>query len=113
MFQLACEHAQVPEELTLMGDISRRSSLPVMFNLSQFDGSPDLWKTVEEKLTAVNQEPGTWVGAPGSGSRDWSGHGLAWHGASILPSSHRGCKSCIRVGNTNGPACKTRNSGSA
>ena len=78
VFQLACEHAQVPDELTLMGDISRRFNLPVMFNLSQFDGSPELWKTVEEKLTQVNQEPGTWVRAQVAGRA--IGVVMAWRG---------------------------------
>jgi len=78
VFQLACEHANVPEELDWMGELSRQFDLPVMFNFSQFDQGPTLWKTVEKKLEEVNETPGTWVRGQVAGRA--IGVVMAWRG---------------------------------
>ena len=58
VFQMACEHADVPAELQLMQELSQRYELPVMFNLSQFDASPNLWRDVLGQLDGINSGPG-------------------------------------------------------
>ena len=56
VFQVACEHADVPEEIRWMGDLSRTYDLPVMFNLSQIDQAPNLWRKGFETLkNEINQ----------------------------------------------------------
>jgi N-acyl-D-amino-acid deacylase len=44
VFQLATDHHRVPEELAWMRALSLEIGRPVMFNLSQFDQAPELWK---------------------------------------------------------------------
>lgn len=57
VFQFACEHKDVPQELEIMRAISTDFGLPVMFNLSQFDQAPELWRDVETRLEAINAGP--------------------------------------------------------
>ena len=78
VFQLACEHSEVPSELDWMGEISRKFDLPVMFNFSQYDASPDLWREVHAKLEAIHEEPGTWVRGQVAGRA--IGVVMAWRG---------------------------------
>ena len=56
LFQVACEHAEVPAELEWMGQLSKEFDLDVMFNLSQVDQAPDLWRVGFEKLAQLNRE---------------------------------------------------------
>ncbi len=56
LFQVACEHSEVPLELDWMARMSRELDLKVMFNLSQIDQSPDLWRTGYEKLVRLNEQ---------------------------------------------------------
>jgi N-acyl-D-aspartate/D-glutamate deacylase len=57
VFQMACEHSDVPTELSMMQTLSETYGLPVMFNLSQFDQSPELWRDVMGQLAAINEGP--------------------------------------------------------
>ena len=57
VFQLAVEHSNVPAELAMMQRISEEHSLPVMFNLSQFDQAPNLWREVMDRLPIINEGP--------------------------------------------------------
>ena len=57
VFQFACEHKDVPQELEIMRAISTDFGLPVMFNLSQFDQAPELWRDVETRLEEINAGP--------------------------------------------------------
>ena len=44
VFQVASEHARVPEEIAWMRRLALETGLPVTFNLSQVDQAPDLWR---------------------------------------------------------------------
>ncbi len=50
VFQLATDHASVPAELEWMEQLSLRTGAPVMFNLSQIDQAPELWKVGLQRL---------------------------------------------------------------
>ena len=50
IFQLAADHLSVPEELDWMGALSLEMNRPVMFNLSQTDQAPHLWRDLITKL---------------------------------------------------------------
>ncbi len=56
VFQLAAEHTDVPKEMAWMREIARRTGRPVMFNLSQTDQAPSLWREVLEQLDEVRRE---------------------------------------------------------
>ena len=62
VFQLACEHSEVPAELDWMRHISETYDLPVMFNLSQFDQGPEVWREVLGRLETINRGPAHVVG---------------------------------------------------
>jgi N-acyl-D-amino-acid deacylase len=53
VYQLACEHGNVPQELPWMAELAKEIGRPVSFNLSQFDFAPDLWSKVLNQLEAV------------------------------------------------------------
>ncbi|MEC8022342.1 MAG: amidohydrolase family protein, partial [Myxococcota bacterium] len=55
IFQLAADHLSVPEEIDWMSELSRNMRRPVMFNLSQTDQAPDLWRTLIRKLEEVHE----------------------------------------------------------
>ena len=44
VFQLAADHEHVPDEITWMRALAAETGRPVMFNLSQVDQAPDLWR---------------------------------------------------------------------
>jgi N-acyl-D-amino-acid deacylase len=50
VFQLATDHIKVPDELSWMKKIAIQTQRPVIFNLSQIDQAPDLWKQVINRL---------------------------------------------------------------
>ena len=50
VFQGAVEHLKVPEELEWMRVLADEIQRPVMFNLSQIDWAPDLWKGLVQQL---------------------------------------------------------------
>jgi N-acyl-D-aspartate/D-glutamate deacylase len=50
VFQLAAEHLRVPEEFEWMKALSQEIGRPVLFNLSQTDHAPALWKDLVEML---------------------------------------------------------------
>ncbi|MGB0648016.1 MAG: N-acyl-D-amino-acid deacylase family protein, partial [Bradymonadia bacterium] len=54
IFQVACEHGDVPSEIDWMSRMSKEIGLDVMFNLSQVDQAPNLWRAVMQKLEAAN-----------------------------------------------------------
>jgi N-acyl-D-aspartate/D-glutamate deacylase len=57
VFQLACEHKDVPAELLWMEELARETGRPVMFNLSQFDQEPALWREVLDALEGMKDAP--------------------------------------------------------
>jgi len=50
VFECASEHLEVPEEFLWMRDMAEQTGRPVVFNLSQIDQSPTLWKQLLEML---------------------------------------------------------------
>jgi N-acyl-D-aspartate/D-glutamate deacylase len=50
VYQLACEHSEVPAEMDWMEELARKIKRPVSFNLSQFDQAPQLWRDVASRL---------------------------------------------------------------
>ena len=54
VFQVACEHSRVPEELAWMEEVALKTGRPVTFNLSQFDQAPELWREVVAGLEAAS-----------------------------------------------------------
>jgi N-acyl-D-aspartate/D-glutamate deacylase len=50
VFQLAADHARVPEELQWVEELAQETGRTVMFNLSQFDQAPGLWRESVEIL---------------------------------------------------------------
>ena len=54
IFQVACDHTKVPQDLDWMSALSRELDLEVMFNLSQIDQAPGLWREGLAKLEAAN-----------------------------------------------------------
>ena len=54
IFQVACDHTKVPQDLDWMSALSRELELEVMFNLSQIDQAPGLWREGLAKLEAAN-----------------------------------------------------------
>jgi N-acyl-D-aspartate/D-glutamate deacylase len=56
VFQLAAEHHEVPSELKWVRRMATELKIPVMFNLSQFDQAPELWKVAQQELNAMNAD---------------------------------------------------------
>ena len=56
VFQLAAQHEDVPKELEWMKKLAREYGTPVMFNLSQIDSSPDLWRESARILDEIHAE---------------------------------------------------------
>ena len=52
VFQMAVEHGKVLEELEWIVPLARETGQPVVFNLSQSDGAPDVWR---EAVTALDE----------------------------------------------------------
>jgi len=50
VFQIAGEHASMPEELDWIEALAHEIGRPVTFNLSQIDQSPELWRKLIERL---------------------------------------------------------------
>ncbi|HMV67005.1 MAG TPA: amidohydrolase family protein [Myxococcota bacterium] len=44
VFEIADEHGHVPADLDWLAGIARRTGRPVVFNLSQIDAAPELWR---------------------------------------------------------------------
>jgi len=56
VYQVAPEHANVPGEMELYRALAQESGRPVMFNLSQFDQQPTLWKKGLEMLESARAD---------------------------------------------------------
>ncbi len=56
VFQVASDHARVPEELAWMRRLAEETGRPVMFNLSQVDPAPDLWRAGLGLLEAARRD---------------------------------------------------------
>ena len=56
VYQVAPEHAKVPAEFGLYRALAEECGRPVMFNLSQFDQSPTLWRTGLELLESARAD---------------------------------------------------------
>ncbi|MCA8924478.1 MAG: amidohydrolase family protein [Planctomycetes bacterium] len=54
VFQLATDHVRVPEELDWVDELAREVGCKVMFNLSQIDQAPELWRQVAQKLAGMD-----------------------------------------------------------
>jgi len=54
VFQLATDHVRVPEELDWVDELAREVGCEVMFNLSQIDQNPTLWKQVAQRLDGMD-----------------------------------------------------------
>jgi N-acyl-D-amino-acid deacylase len=50
VFQLAADHLKVPAELPWMKKLALQTQRPVLFNLSQTDHAPELWKEILGQL---------------------------------------------------------------
>ena len=55
VFQMAGDHHAMLEELSWIRALAREIGRPVMFNLSQFDQAPELWRRVAAELTAAGE----------------------------------------------------------
>jgi N-acyl-D-aspartate/D-glutamate deacylase len=56
VFQVASEHARVPAELAWMRELAEETGRPVMFNLSQIDQAPELWREGLALLDAARRD---------------------------------------------------------
>ena len=56
VFQLACEHVEVPKEIPWMRELAKWTERPVSFNLSQSDVAPKLWEEILPELTRAHEE---------------------------------------------------------
>jgi N-acyl-D-amino-acid deacylase len=56
VFQVASDHARVPEELVWMRELAEETRRPVMFNLSQVDQAPELWRAGLGLLDAAHRD---------------------------------------------------------
>ncbi|MEZ6185905.1 MAG: amidohydrolase family protein [Planctomycetota bacterium] len=54
VFQLATDHVRVPEELLWVDELAQEVGCPVMFNLSQIDQAPELWRQVAAQLQRMD-----------------------------------------------------------
>jgi N-acyl-D-amino-acid deacylase len=53
VFEVADEHVRVPDDLVWMEALANQTGRPVLFNLSQTDFAPDLWRDVVTRLDAA------------------------------------------------------------
>jgi N-acyl-D-aspartate/D-glutamate deacylase len=53
VFQFATEHLNVPKELPWMEEVAQVTGHPVLFNLSQTDAHPTLWREVSAQLSEI------------------------------------------------------------
>ena len=58
VFQLAAEHANVPQELEWIDALAQETGRPVSFNLSQIDQDTELWKSGLARLEACRDGGG-------------------------------------------------------
>ena len=66
VFEIADEHVMVPQDIDWLEQIAARSQRPVIFNLSQTDFAPELWKEAIHKLeSAVERGAPLWAQAAG------------------------------------------------
>lgn len=56
IFQIAAEHLSMASEFDWMKALATEIQRPVMFNLSQTDFAPELWKDLVQKLDEVEEE---------------------------------------------------------
>jgi len=56
VFQVACQHEDVPSEMDWMTDLSLHTQRPVMFNLSQIYQDPLLWRKGLTALESAHQK---------------------------------------------------------
>jgi len=56
VFECASEHLTVPEEFTWFKELARRTGRPVVFNLSQIDQNPTLWRDLLRLLEEAHAE---------------------------------------------------------
>ncbi|MED5373296.1 MAG: amidohydrolase family protein [Myxococcota bacterium] len=56
VYQLACEHLQVPKEIPWMRELAEWTGRPVSFNLSQTDFAPTLWQDILPHLDKAHQD---------------------------------------------------------
>ncbi|MCA9514040.1 MAG: amidohydrolase family protein [Myxococcales bacterium] len=58
VFQTATDHLNVPDELKMFEQLANEIGRPVLFNLSQTDAAPGLWREVLAELERINARGG-------------------------------------------------------
>lgn len=56
VFECASDHVQMSSEIEWMKDLARETGQPVVFNLSQVDQRPDLWRSLLKVLEEAAEE---------------------------------------------------------
>jgi N-acyl-D-amino-acid deacylase len=56
VFECASEHLTIPEEFTWFKELARRTQRPVVFNMSQIDQNPTLWRDLLSLLEEAHAE---------------------------------------------------------
>ena len=99
LFEMACEHVTLDDDIAWIEELSAASGRPVLFNLSQTDWAPNLWRGLAE----VSR--GGAALCPVCGPGDRGVDELAFHGASLPLSPVLACPGGPALGEaTRGPA---------
>jgi len=56
VFQMTANHPAMEQEIPWLKALARHNKLPVLFNLQQTDGAPDVWKRIAESLDEARDE---------------------------------------------------------
>ncbi|WP_193088827.1 amidohydrolase family protein [Advenella sp. FME57] len=56
VFQMTGNHPAMEQEMPWLKALARHNNLPVLFNLQQTDGAPDVWKRIAESLDEARDE---------------------------------------------------------
>lgn len=56
VFQMTANHPAMEQELPWLTALARHNKLPVLFNLQQTDGAPDVWKRIRDNLDQARDE---------------------------------------------------------
>lgn len=56
VFQMTANHPAMEMEIPWLTALARHNKLPVLFNLQQTDGAPDVWKQIRKTLDAASAE---------------------------------------------------------
>jgi N-acyl-D-aspartate/D-glutamate deacylase len=56
VFQMTANHPAMEQEMPWLEALARHNGLPVLFNLQQTDGAPDVWKQLLGRLDAAREQ---------------------------------------------------------